>query len=318
MNSRRDFIKKTALASLLPFAGASISGFSMPKIFNFDDNTKLDVSLFSKHLQFLDYERLGEVVAEMGFSGVDLTVRKDGHVLPERVKTDLPIALAAIRKNGLKCDLISTNIESVNDPLDVAILESAAALKIKYYRPNWYKYKDGIPMEDSLIYYKEEIRKLAVLNKKLGIYGSYQNHTGISIGSSFWEVKKVLEKADPKYFGSQFDIRHFVVEGGFSWENALRLLQENINLIVLKDFKWGKVNGKWEAINVPIGEGMVDFDSYFKLLKKHKIKPPVSLHVEHDLGGAEKGNRTISVDEKVVFDAIKKDLQAIQQLWKQA
>jgi sugar phosphate isomerase/epimerase len=78
------------------------------------------------------------------------------------------------------------------------------------------------------------------------------------------------------------------------------------------------VNGKWEAINVPIGEGMVDFDSYFKLLKKHKIKPPVSLHVEHDLGGAEKGNRTISVDEKVVFDAIKKDLQAIQQLWKQA
>jgi sugar phosphate isomerase/epimerase len=173
-------------------------------------------------------------------------------------------------------------------------------------------------MQGSLLFYQEEIRKLGEINKKLGLVGSYQNVDGTNVGTSFWEVEKILETVDHKYFGSQYDIRHAVVEGGYSWENGFRLLHENIKVIVLKDFKWGKVNGKWEAINMPIGEGMVDFNAYFKLLKKHKLKPPVSLHIEYDLGGAEQGKKIISIDKKVVFDAIKKDLVSIQKLWKEA
>lgn len=314
MTTRREFIAKTALAaSLLP-----LSGFSFPNVFDFEDNDTLDVNLFSKHLQFLDYKVAGEMAAEMGFSGIDLTVRPKGHVLPERVKTDLPLAVNAIRKSGINCKMIVTAVESVNNPLDVDVLEAAAAQNISFYRSNWFKYKEGMSMQDSLLFYQEEIRKLGEINKKLGIIGSYQNVDGNLVGSSFWEVNKILETVDPKYFGSQFDIRHFVVEGGNSWENAFRLLHDNIKVVVLKDFKWGKVNGKWDAINVPIGEGMVDFDKYFKLLKKYKLKPPVSLHVEYDLGGAEQGKRTITVDKKVVFDTIKKDLQTVQKLWKEA
>ena len=262
MTTRREFITKTTLASLLP-----LSGFSFPTNFDFDENDPLDVNIFSKHLQFLDYKATGEIVAEMGFSGVDLTVRPDGHVLPERVKTDLPLAVAAIRKSGVNCKMITTSIESVNNPLDLDILDAASASKVKYYRPGWFNYKEGLSLEDSLLFYQEEIKKLGTLNKKLGLIGCYQNHAGTKVGASFWEVKKILETADPAYFGTQYDIRHAMVEGGNSWENGLRLLHENIKVIVLKDYKWGKVNGKWEAINVPMGEGMVNFDYYFKLLK---------------------------------------------------
>ena len=109
-----------------------------------------------------------------------------------------------------------------------------------------------------------------------------------------------------------------MVEGGNSWVNGLRLLQKNIKTIVLKDFKWSQVNGKWKTINVPVGEGMVDFASYFKQLKKFKLNPPVSLHLEYDLGGAEKGKKEITVDDQVVFDAMKKDLTAINKLWQEA
>ncbi|HQF11253.1 MAG TPA: hypothetical protein PKV22_03150, partial [Paludibacteraceae bacterium] len=49
---------------------------------------KLPVCIFSKHLQFLDWRSLGEKVTEMGFAGIDLTVRKDGHVEPAAVETD--------------------------------------------------------------------------------------------------------------------------------------------------------------------------------------------------------------------------------------
>jgi len=314
--TRRDFIKNTTLsAGVIPLMGISPS-FWTTKDTSFDEN--LSVHIFSKHLQFLDYKSTGEMAAEMGFSGVDLTVRPKGHVLPESVKTDLPKAIRAIKDGGSKCEMITTSIESIQHNLDIDIIKTAAKFGVKSYRTHWFKYLEGKTMEASLELYKRRIYELSNLNKEHHIIGYYQNHAGKNVGASFWEIKKILEAADINYFGTQYDIRHAVAEGGHSWENGLKLLQKHIKGIVLKDFKWGKVDGEWKAINVPIGEGMVNFNTYFKLLKKYRLKPPVSLHLEYDLGGAEKGKSTITVDKKVVFDAMRKDLKALQKLWREA
>ena len=314
MTSRRNFIFKTACAaSLLPF-----SAFPYQVLEESIAKDRLDVNIFSKHLQFLDYKTTGEMATEMGFSGVDLTVRPRGHVLPEFVKIDLPKAIVDIKSGGSHCKMITTNIENVNNQLDVDVLKTAAQNGINYYRTNWFKYYQDKPLEASIEIYKNQIKDLSYLSKAYNIVGCYQNHAGTKVGASFWEIKAILESAETEYFGTQYDIRHAVAEGGHSWVNGLNLLQKHIKVIVLKDFKWGKVNGQWKAINVPIGEGMVDFNKYFKLLKHYKLKPPVSLHLEYDLGGTEKGFSKISVDKKVVFDAMKSDLNAIQKLWKNA
>ena len=132
MTTRREFISKTACAAgLLPF-----SSFAFQNSFLNEQEDVLDVNIFSKHLQFLDYLNTGEMAAEMGFYGVDLTVRPGGHVHPENVKTDLPKAIEAIRKNGVNCNMITTSIESVDNALDRDILESASLGDIKYYRTN--------------------------------------------------------------------------------------------------------------------------------------------------------------------------------------
>lgn len=314
--SRRNFVKLSALGAIGSHPIISSAGSLFHQ--NIMDDSGLQISIFSKHLQFLDYKHTGEMAAELGFSGVDLTVRPKGHVLPERVKSDLPKAISAIKKAGSDCKLITTNVESVDNQLDLDIIKTAAASGVEYYRPNWYKFKEGESMLKSMEFYQKEIEKLSKLNASLGIAGSYQNHAGTDVGASFWELESLMKKADPKGFGIQYDIRHAVVEGGYSWENGLELLKSKINVIVLKDFKWGKVDGKWKAVNVPIGEGMVDFDTYFKLLKKYQLRPPVSLHLEYELGGAEKGKSTLTVDEKVVYDAMKKDLKSIQKIWKEA
>lgn len=315
-HSRREFVKFSSLGIVgsTPLFGLANSLLES----DFESDNSLDVNIFSKHLQFLDYKKTGEMAAEMGFSGVDLTVRTKGHVLPELVKSDLPEAISTIKKSGSNCQMITTSIESVDNSLDVDIIKTAAKLGIKYYRTNWYKYKEGKSMYESLDFYQKELQKLSSLNKELGIVGCYQNHAGRLIGSSFWEIDALLKLVNPLSFGTQYDIRHAMVEGGFSWRNGFELLKSRIKVIVLKDFVWKKSNGKWEAVNIPIGEGSVDFTKYFKLLKKHNLKPPVSLHMEYPLGGAEKGNYTISVDEKVVFDAMKKDLEAVQKLWRNA
>ena len=63
---------------------------------------------------------------------------------------------------------------------------------------------------------------------------------------------------------------------------------------------------------------MVDFNRYFSLLKKYKINVPVSLHVEHDIGGAEKGRKKINIPQKEVFNRIKKDLIFLKETWQKA
>ena len=312
--SRRNFIKSTVAAScVLPFSGVCNVAKGGASI---DD--ALDVSIFSKHLQFLDYKETGRMAAELGFDGLDLTVRPKGHVLPENVISDLPRAVSDIVGSGSTCKMITTSIESVNNPHDATIIKTAGELGISYYRAQWFKYAKDLSMIQSIDKYQNQITELGELNKKHNIVGCYQNHAGTKIGASFWEIHKLLEKVDPKYFGTQYDIRHATVDSGYSWTNGLELLKEQIKVIVLKDFKWGKVGDQWKAVNVPIGDGMVDFDKYFKLLKSYGLNPPVSLHLEYPLGGAEKGKYEIKVDRKVVYDAMEKDLKAIRLLWKNA
>ena len=312
--TRRKFVRNlsgTLMAAPLMSLPLSVIGSNM-------DSEGLEVHLFSKHLQFLDYKKAGQIAAELGFSGLDLTVRPKGHVLPENVKTDLAIALRDIKAGGSSCRMITTAIADVNNKVDLDVIKSAGSEGIEFYRCNWFKYKETLSLEESLEHYKEKVSELAEVNKEHNIIGCYQNHSGTKVGASVWEVKEILESADPTYFGAQYDIRHAVAEGGRSWTNGVKLMKDHIKNIVLKDFKWGMVDGKWKIVNVPIGEGMVDFNRYFKLLKSYGLKPPVSLHLEYPLGGAEKGRYSIDVDEKIVFDAMKKDLVLIQKLWKEA
>ncbi|NJB69716.1 sugar phosphate isomerase/epimerase [Saonia flava] len=311
--NRREFVKKSVLsASAVPF----ISPIS--SILWASQENKLPIHIFSKHLQFLDYRSAGEIAAKIGFAGLDLTVRPNGHVLPKDVEKVLPKAITDIKKGGSSCSLMTTAIESVRNERDMAVLKTAATLGIKFYRSNWFNYNGETSMPEALLNYQQEVSDLSKINKELGLVGCYQNHAGTRVGASLWEVAKLLETADPSHFGVQYDIRHATVEGGLSWENGLKLIQEHIKTIVVKDFKWGLVDGEWTTVNTPIGGGMVDFKTYFGLLKKYNIQAPVILHMEYNLGGAEHGRTALTVDKKVVFEAMKKDLKKVQELWAEA
>lgn len=308
---RRNFIKNASAAMIVaPFIPSHLLNLNKS-----DDD--LEVHLFSKHLQFLNLKEASQIAAELGFAGLDVTVRPKGHILPENAESDLFTAIQDIKNAGSACKMITTAISDINSPYDAKIIEVAAKSGVQFYRSNWFKYHKDMSMQDSINIYQQKVKELSELNKQYSIIGCYQNHAGTKIGASFWEVKQLLETANPDYFGTQYDIRHATVDSGLSWKNGLQLLSDHIKTIVLKDFKWGQINGKWKLINVPIGEGMVDFKSYFKLLKTYGLKPPVSLHLEYPLGGAEKGRSEITVDKKVVFDAMRKDLTAIQKLWKE-
>ncbi len=135
-----------AAGAHLPFSAmARFSGQTMKT-----QNGQRRIHVFSKHLQWLDYEAMAETAAAAGFDGVDLTVRPGGHVLPEHVQDDLPRAVAAVRKAGLSVDMMTTAIDDARDAQTKSILKTASALEIKYYRLAWIDYDDALGIIENL------------------------------------------------------------------------------------------------------------------------------------------------------------------------
>ena len=271
-----------------------------------------NIHLFSKHLQWLDYENMSKVAKEIGFDGLDLTVRRKGHVLPENVERDLPKAVAAMRKAGLQAEMITTNINNIQEPSTEKILKTASQLGIKSYRMGWLKYKDGQSIPEQIEAFQPQLKELEQMNEHYKIRGDYQNHAGTSVGSAVWDIWMLIKELNPEWIGCQYDIRHAMVEGLNSWEIGLKLLQRHIKTLDLKDFIYLQKDHKWTVKNVPIGEGAVDFQGYFTLLKELNITAPISIHAEYDLGGAEHGATTLKIPAETVIARLKKDLTQLK------
>jgi sugar phosphate isomerase/epimerase len=330
--SRRSFIAKSVMTAAGVTGGLHlISGApeyetdtrKVAAVSGAEDPDAFKISIFSKHLQWLDYKEMAKAVREIGFDGVDLTVRPEGHVLPERVEEDLPKAVEAVGKEGKKVYMLTTSIENADDPVTEKILKTASSLGIRHYRMGWGHYDDAKSVEDNMSANQTRMAKLAKLNEKYNVSGEYQNHSGVAregiyFGAAIWDLATVLKNINSHWLGSQYDIYHSTIEGANTWPVGLKLISLFIRSIDIKDFFWLKKDGKWIAESVPLGEGMVDFGKYFSLIKQLGINVPVSLHFEYPMGGAENGADKITMKREDVFAAMKKDLSALQSYLKRA
>ena len=270
------------------------------------------ICVFSKHLQFLDYEAMAEAAAEIGFAGVDLAVRPGGHVLPEDVEKDLPRAVEAVKQAGLDVPLMTTAITDPADALTEPVLRTASEERIEAYRMGYVSYQDDLGVAERLEAYRPKMEGLAALNAQYGLHGAYQNHAGTRIGGPVWDLWLLLDGLDPQHIGCQYDVRHATVEGGTAWPLGLKLLHPFVKTTVIKDFKWAqREDGTWYVQNVPLGEGMVDFAAYFDLVKQYGISGPISMHFEYALaeeGASEKEERAQTVA------AMRRDLETLRSM----
>jgi L-ribulose-5-phosphate 3-epimerase len=305
INTRREFIKTISVTTAGLVIGPQFyATTAIP-------NAKPEpVCVFSKCLQFLDYDHLGEALAKVGFNAVDLTVREDGHVLPEKTKEDLPKAVKALNKSGISVPMIVTRIGNPDDPQTEQIIGTASELAIKYYRIGPLKYDRSKSIQENLDRYKNVFEKFEKINQKYSIHGCYQNHPGVDrVGAPLWDLYWLLKDCNPVHIGVQYDIGQAVMEQSESWPLAMKLLSPWIKTTVMKDFLWQKKDGIWGKIYTPLGTGLVDFDAYFKEYIRLGLSGPITIHYEFDLGGAESGkkNPTMSLDEIVVY--LKNDLK---------
>jgi len=274
-------VKKTALAGAGLIAAPALSG--NPARLVPPEGDPWRIHFFSKHLQFLEYAEAADACVQAGMNGADLTVRPGGHVLPAYVERDLPRAVKAFRDAGLSVEMMASGITDPEDPLTEKVLQMASEQGIKYYRMGYYKYDHTLSMVKNLERIKGKMKGMAKLNEKYKIHGAYQNHAGSNFGAPVWDLWTVLKDLDPQWSGCQYDVRHATAEGNRAWPLGLRLLKDYIRCMVIKDFKWGEQDGKAREVNVPVGEGIVDFQAYFDLVDEFGIYGPITIHLEYPM-----------------------------------
>ena len=301
--TRRRFIHTT---------GAALAGMSIPLMAGVSGRTssrqKHEICLFSKHLQYLDFREMSDILARIGFDGIDLTVRPGGHIEPENVERDLPLAVRAAESAGLKIPMMTTGITDPDDRVSLRVLQVAAEHGVRYYRMGSMGYDPDTSTEDNLNRFREVFGKFEAINRRYGIHGDYQNHWGRNFGAPVWDLYYVLNGLDAQWIGCQYDIRHAVVEGGGSWLLGFNAIAPYISSIVMKDFVWAENNGEWAPRSVPLGTGMVDFERYLGEFKRLENTGPVSLHYEYGIGNSR--NREDLSDDRII-EFYKSDLETL-------
>ena len=281
-----------AAASIYP---GSVIGAPRPKL------EKIPICIFSKHLQWLDYDGMGETAAEIGFDGVALTVRRGGHVQPNRAEDDMPKAVEAVRKAGIDVPMIVSGINNPDNPNTEKVLKTASGLGIKYYRMGYQQYNETDDIPSQLEKFKTTLRGIAALNRKYKIYGGNQNHAGRNYhGASIWDQWLVYKDLDPDWIGFQYDLAHSVTGGGLgSWQIDMRLIADRIGMLAMKaaaewdNPEWRK-STKWGWTREWFVPTVYDMNWYLAFLKKINFSGPISMHYEYPgLGGAETGKRKL-------------------------
>ena len=277
-NSRRFFLKVSAAATLAP--SVLLTAESGKKKKKSSTPMKNAVCCFNKPLQHLSYDEQAKLVAEIGFDGIEGTVRKGGHVEPEHVERDLPKQIEALKKHGVEMTLMTSGINNVEAPENRLVLQTAAKLGVKRFRmkPYKYDYKKSIPIQ--LEEFRKTYRDLIQFCNDLNIRPLYQNHAGAKyFGASIWDLYLLMKDEPKDQTGMCFDIRHATAEGGLSWPTEFHLMKPFFGMVYCKDFLWDKEKRK--PLNVPLGTGMVSYPLFFSMLRKIKYTNPISLHMEY-------------------------------------
>lgn len=276
-----------ALAALAPGAARGQSGAAPAgaAIRRGAAGGPLHFCFFSKHLPDLAWGDLAAATVDMGFDGVDLTVRSRGHVLPDRAAEDLPRACDAIRAKGTTVAMISTEITSASQPSAAAILSAAARANVRLVKVGYWKYAFA-DVRAEVAAMGRDLAGLAALAARHGVTIGVHNHQG-NIGAALWEIAPHMDALDADAIGYYFDPRHAVIDGGGGgWKAATLLALTRLKMVAVKDAVWEKGARGWTAQHRPMGDGMVDWPWFAATIARSSFAGPISVHLEYPIPGA--------------------------------
>jgi len=285
--TRRGFIGATALA------GASLtaaSGFAQQAAEK-DGGPKSGVTRgprttpivcgFSGNLAKIPYPELGLIAQQIGYDAVDLTVMEGGHVNPHITNVDLVRAIESVRGAGLEVPMITTTLTSLRDNTAYPILVIAGHTDVHLFRTGYWPWANGSNPQRRLLEVRNDILQLAQVGRQYQIAAMLPNKAGGFVGEAVWDMQTIVADTDPASAGYFFDPSQTQ-----AWEIPLRVALPRLKGVAVQDFYWAKTGGKWAMKMCPLGEGMVDWTLFFRILAEAHFTGPLSIHFDYQADDA--------------------------------
>lgn len=253
----------------------------------------MKIVMFSKNVDSLPLDKAAISFKEMGFDGVDVTVRPaigslpPGRVQPEKVKQDLPKVVRAFEDAGLEVPMISAGIASADDEFARETFETAGSLGIRAIRLKLWSYNGFGTFKGEMEEVRRRVEGLERLSKETGVQSVIHVHSGSVMSANPFVVWYWIKDRDPGAIGAYVDFEHITLESApASRAMALELFGKRINVVAIKDFAWKATKGGQLAtelvpIHVPVGQGVVPWEEVFGDLKSLDVDPIVSVHSEY-------------------------------------
>ncbi len=245
------------------------------------------VCTFSQNLIKVPYPELGMIAQQIGYDGVDLTVMQGGHVDPHITNVDLVRAFESVRGAGLEVPMITTTLTTINEPTSYAILAITGHTDVHLYRLGFWPYSFSPRISASdiprrLAEVRSDLTGLIAYGQRAGMTAMFPNRAGSYVGEAMWDAQSIIGEMDPKWIGYYFDPSQATAEGGVSgWDVALRLALPRLKAVAVQDFTWVKSGEAWKMQMCPMGEGMVDWTAFFRVLAQSGFAGPLSIHMEY-------------------------------------
>ncbi|MEO8591760.1 MAG: TIM barrel protein [Candidatus Solibacter sp.] len=242
------------------------------------------VCLYSQHLIKVEYEAVGMVLRDLGFDGCNLAVVPGSHIPPEQAGSDLMRGIEAIAGVGLDVPIITTNVISANDPYGRQVLSIAGFMGVGLFRPGDWKWGNAPDLEARQTEVQRDLLQLASIARAYNVAMAVHNGTAESAGASVWDVNGMLRGIDPRWVGHDFDPGYATENLGASGAAlATRLVTSKLKAVTVRDFTWGKdAAGAAKAAACPLGEGVVDWKTFFAALARIRYVGPVTIEVRYD------------------------------------
>jgi len=258
----------------------------------------MKLTVFTKPWPAMPLPELAEFVKGLGFEGIELPVRPGYQVPPEHVSQKLPEAVRVFADHGL-C------VHSIAGPIDEPAIAACGEAGVPIIRimP---EIPEGDNYLEAVAAHQRRWDALLPLLQEHGVAIGAQNHCNRWVANAM-ELRHCVGKYDPKLVCAVWDAGHSGLLGEML-DHALDIVASHLRIVNLKNAAWHNAAdpdagvAQWRIRWVTGREGMTNWETLFRELRKRKYEGPICFSAEYSDHDAV--NRLIAEDIRFAKEAL--------------
>jgi sugar phosphate isomerase/epimerase len=276
---RRDFMRM-AVASGITATVTDLPAEETPKF-------APKVCTYTEHFQKLPIPEVCKVFKRIGVDGLDLTVRRGGHIDPKNVKEELPKAVKAAREQGLEIMMLTTGITAPDRQAE-EIVATCQKLGIERIKLGYFPVGKFGNLAKRLDETRRQLEAIVKLTTKYNVRPCVHVHSGNTIPSNGFMLYQLIREMPPDRIGAYLDSYHMTITGGAGgWRQAIDLLKPWISLVALKNFQWERADRddigqqRWRTNYCRLEDGIAPIPEFVRTIHETGYRGFYTLHTEY-------------------------------------